>query len=385
MLFMASSLGVAVQTLAARSNEVTVWDAIYEHLEHTSWVGCSPWDLIQPSFMFIVGAAMPFSYANRRLRGEPWRAQFRHALWRSVILVLLGVFLASNGSPRTNFTFTNVLSQIGLGYTFVFLLLGSRMRIQLVAVVLILLLDWALFAVYPVPKTIDLPGELTLPADWRYMTGFYEHWEKHVNVAAMFDRWFLNLFPRNQYFFVNDGGYTTLNFIPSIATMLIGVIAGEWLQSSHSGGRKILVLFLVGSGCLIVGQALGDSVCPIVKRIWTPSWVIYSASWSIWLLAVFYGLIDVARWKRWAFPFVVVGMNSLAMYFMAQLTRGWTRNSLATHLSTLSEWSNDWIGALVPREIFGGTYGPIVAACTVLFAWWLVCYWMYLRGFFIRI
>jgi predicted acyltransferase len=385
MLFMASSFGSAAKTLGAGSMEVTVWDQIHEAMDHVAWVGCSPWDLIQAAFLFIVGAAMPYAYANRRAKGESWWHQFRHAAWRSAILVVLGIFLASNGSPRTNFVFTNVLSQIGLGYIFVFLLLGRRMRWQMLAIVLILVADWAVFALYPVAFPKDLIVSNAFPIDWRYQSGFFEHWEKHANVAADFDQWFLNFFPREQTFVRNDGGYTTLNFIPSIATMLIGVVAAEWLRTERPARRKIVVLFLAGSFCLIAGHSLGMTICPVVKRLWTPSWVLYSGSWTLWLLAFFYGVIDVAGWKRWAFPLVVVGMNSLAMYMMAQLTRDWTRATLATHLSTVAEWSHYWLSPNVPSDPFGGFLGPIVSSAAVLGAWWLVCYWLYRRRIFVRI
>lgn len=385
MLFMASSVGTAIQKLASRTIESTIWDDLLEYVDHARWVGCSPWDLIQPAFLFIVGAAMPFSYANRTARGQSWEDRFRHALGRSALLIVLGIFLSSNGEARTNFSFMNVLTQIGLGYCFVFLLLGRSIRVQFLAVAVILLADWALYAAYPVPPTVGNSGPLRFPADWEFQPGFLAHWEIHTNVGAAFDQWFLNLFPRENRFHYNPGGYVTLNFIPSIATMLIGVIAGEWLRRPCAGRQKIIGLFLAGAVCLIVGQILGRNVCPIVKRLWTPTWVLYSASWTLWLLALFYGVIELARWRRWAFPFVVVGMNSLAMYLMAQLTRSWTQSSLATHLNTLTNWLRDGFGPEIPTDVFRGSVGPLVAACAVLAAWWLVCFWLYRRRIFIRI
>lgn len=385
MLFMASAFGLAVGEISSRSKVATQWDVLHGYLEHAEWVGCTPWDLIQPAFLFIVGAAMPFAYANRQARGQSWRDQFGHAVRRSILLVLLGIFLSSNGSPRANFSFVNVLSQIGLGYTFVFLLLRCRTRVQAIAVLVILVADWSAFALFPTQPVQDYFGSEPLPGHWKFQTGLFEHWEKHANAGGAFDRWFLNLFPRDEHFLRNEGGYTTLNFIPSIATMLIGVMAGEWLRSKERPRRKILVLFLCGAFCLIAGQTMGQTVCPIVKRLWTPSWVLYSAGWTLWLLAGFYGVIDVAGWRRWAFPFVVVGMNSLAMYLMAQLTRRWTRMTLSTHLDTVVEWSSDWFGAHVPRDVFGGPYGPLVASFCVLAAWWFVCYWLYRRRIFFRI
>ncbi len=201
--------------------------------EHAEWRGCTFWDLIQPSFMFMVGVAMPFSYASRRARGEGWARLLGHALLRSFILIALAVFLSSNGSRHTHFSFVNVLGQIGLAYTFVFLLVGCHPAFQVGAAVAVLVADWLLFALYPLPGA-DFPSGTygAFEAQFR-MPGFFAHWNKNSNVGAAFDRWFLNLFPHpaGHPFLYNEGGYATLNFLPSIATILFGVLAGELLRS----------------------------------------------------------------------------------------------------------------------------------------------------------
>jgi predicted acyltransferase len=343
-----------------------------QQLEHVPWRGCSFWDLIQPSFMFLVGVAMPFSYAHRRARGDTWVGLLGHAVLRSIILVALAVFLASNGRSHTEYSFVNVLGQIGLGYTLVFLLLGGRTAVQLAAAVAILIGYWLYFAWHP------LPG-LEFPAA-RYganeveimMTGFFAHWNKNSNAAAAFDRWFLNLFPHpaDRPFQFNAGGYATLNFVPSIATMLFGVLAGELLRSSRSRVAKARILLLAGAACFVLGWILDVYVCPSVKRIWTPSWVISSTAWTCWMLAAFYTLIDVAGFRRWSFPLVVVGTNSIAIYLMAQLMQPFVRASLRTHFG---------------RELFSGPYGHLIQAVSVLFVLWLVCLWLYRQKIFIKI
>src|SRR5262249_41613809 len=156
---------------------------------------------------------------------------------------------------------------------------------------------------------------------WPFEHGLAAHWQKNANVAAAFDRWFLNLFPRQKPFVYNEGGYATLNFIPSIATMLFGVLAGRWLRTTRSGGGGGPGVVLAGRVWLVAGTALDTSYCPAIKRLWTPSWVVYSTAWTCWLLALFYGVIDVAGWRGWAFPLVVVGVNSIVMYVMAQLMK----------------------------------------------------------------
>src|SRR5260370_21363940 len=99
--------------------------------DHVAWTGCSFWDLIQPSFMFMVGVAIPYSHASRVAKGQSSVRIAAHVVYRSVILILLGIFLSSNGSDQTNFTFVNVLTQIGLGYAFVYMLRGRSLGFQL--------------------------------------------------------------------------------------------------------------------------------------------------------------------------------------------------------------------------------------------------------------
>jgi heparan-alpha-glucosaminide N-acetyltransferase len=347
-------------------------EALRQQLDHVPWRGGVFWDMIQPSFMFLVGVAMPFSYANRSARGETWPRMFGHALVRSAVLIALAVFLASNGSRYTHYSFVNVLGQIGLGYAFVFLLLGRRPSIQLAAALAILVADWMLFAWYPLPDS-DVPlarygaGETAIR-----MSGFFAHWNKNTNVAAAFDRWFLNLFPQppGHPFRFNEGGYATLNFIPSMATMIFGVLAGELLRSQRDRLAKLRILLMAGAVCCSLGMVLDTTVCPIVKRIWTPSWTIYSTGWTCWILAAFYGLIDVAGFRRWSFPLAVVGMNSIAIYLMAQLMKPFVATTLRTHLGP---------------DIFTGTYGPLMRATSTLLVFWLICFWMYRQRIFIKI
>ena len=382
MLAMASA-GLGIPQAAHLFPGHKVWQGLVFQLDHVAWVGCSFWDLIQPSFMFIVGVAMPFSFANRRERGDSWSRLFGHAVARSLILISLGIFLSSAWSKQTNFTFVNVLTQIGLGYTFVFLLLDRGPKTQFAAALAILAGYWVLFAAYPVPADqMDATRlGLGLPSNWEPLPGFAAHWEKNANVAAAFDGWFLNLFPQagGKPFRYNDGGYATLNFVPSIATMLFGVLAGELLRSSWPKGVKLKTLLIAAALGIALGTLLGGTVCPIVKRIWTPSWVVYSTGWTCALLAGFYAIIEIAGFRKWSFPLVVVGANSIAMYVMAQsLLKSWVPGTLQIHLGWV------WAG-ITGSELFGGPYGPIRQASAGLFVLWLICLWMYRQRIFIKI
>src|SRR5439155_2403557 len=143
------------------------------------------------------------------------------------LLVLLSIFRQSTLSRKTDCSFTNLLSQVGLVYPFLFLLAFARPRIQWLTAVGILFAYWAIFAFYPLPG----PGfdwkAVGIPDNWPHLTGFAAHWEKNANPAAAFDYWLLNLFPRESPFTFQSGGYETLNFIPSLATMLFGLMAGQ--------------------------------------------------------------------------------------------------------------------------------------------------------------
>src|SRR3954470_7661746 len=244
---------------------------VADMLEHREWVGVTPWDLIQPSFMFMVGVALPFSVASRRERGHAFGRLFAHAVLRSLILVLLGIFLRSQGRPQTYFTFEDVLTQIGLGYPFLFLLAWVRPRWQAVAAATILIGYWAAFALYPLPP----PGfdwtSVGVAVDWpHHLSGFAAHWDKNTNLAQAADVWFLNLFPRESPFRFNGGGYLTLNFVPSLATMIFGLLAGGLLKRDDLLPSKKVGLLLIGSAIGFVSGLLLDrlGLCPIVKRIW---------------------------------------------------------------------------------------------------------------------
>ena len=373
MLLMASS-GLGLAQVASHFPHSGLWQFIGQQTEHSNWVGCTLWDIIQPAFMFMVGVALPWSVTNRRARGQTFGNMLGHALWRAGLLVLLAVFLTSAWSERTEWVFTNVLAQIGLGYPFLFLLAFAKPRTQVLAAVGILFGIWLAFALYPLPSALSSwnvgNGAGSLP----HLRGFAAHWQKDTNLAAAFDRWFLNLFPRHTAFLSNAGGYQTLSFIPSIATMIFGLMAGQLLRSGLSWITKLERMAVAGLAGIIVGHALGVSgFCPMVKRIWTPSWAIFSAGWVCLLLASFVAIIEWRGWRSWTFPLVVAGLNPIALYCMWQLSAGFVRENLQRHFG--------------PHffQILGVVLDPVMQRAAVLAIFWLVLLWMYRRKIFIRI
>ncbi len=344
------------------------------HQTHVDWAGCSLHDLIQPSFSFLVGVALPYSVARRQAEGRTLGPLFGHALWRSVVLIALGIFLRSMHSRQTNFTFEDTLTQIGLGYPFLFLLAFRSVRTQWTAFGLILGGYWLAWALYPAPAPGFDYQAVKVPADWtHHYSGLAAHWNKNSNLGQAFDVWFLNQLPRESPFVANGGGYLTLSFIPTLATMILGLIAGGWLRVS-APVIPLRRLIIAGVVCLAVGGVLHfTGICPVVKRIWTPSWTIFSGGWCFLLLAAFCWVIETQGYRKWAFPLIVIGLNSIAAYLIAHLFEDFIASSFQIHLGR---------GIFA---IFGASLEPFIRGVVVLSIYWLMLFWMYRRKIFLRI
>ncbi len=372
LLMMAEVL--QIPAVASAFPDSAFWRVLGFHTSHVEWVGCSLHDLIQPSFSFLVGAALPFSIASRINRGQTAVTMVGHALWRSLLLVLLGVFLRSIGARETNWTFEDTLTQIGLGYPFLFALGFTKPRTQVAALVVILVGYWLAWAVAPVQPPWQGPVSANVFFHWPHdADGFAAHWNRNSNLGSDFDLWFLNLFPRQQEYLGNPGGYLTLNFVPTLGTMVLGLFAGRWLRSDFPVREKLTRMVVVGVVCIALGSLLHlTGVCPLVKRIWTPSWVLFSGGICLLWMAAFYAVVDVKRWRAWAFPLVVIGMNSIAAYLMAHLWPEFIAKALVTHLG---------------EHAFGfsGVFAPLLLGGCVLGVLWLVLFWMYRRKVFLRI
>jgi heparan-alpha-glucosaminide N-acetyltransferase len=351
------------------------WAIVAFNTQHVPWQGCSLHDLIQPAFSFLVGAAMPFSLANRRARGQTFGRLLVHALWRSVALVFLGIFLRSLHTPHTYWTFEDTLTQIGLGYTFLFLLAFASVRVQAIAFVAILVGFWAAFVLYPLPPPTFDYTQVGVPAGWPHLySGFLAHFNKNSNLSWAFDVWFLNLFPREAPFRFNSGGWSTLSFIPTLATMMLGLWAGMWLRSARGTTAKFNGLIAAGVALALAGLIFQWlHICPIVKRIWTSSYTLYSGGLVVLMLAAFYGLVELRGWRRWMFPLLVIGANSIAVYFMSFTMERFFASALVRHLGT------------APFQVLGAPFEPVLRGFGVLLCFWLILFWMYRRRIFVRI
>src|SRR5579863_3249586 len=351
------------------------WSVIGFNTEHVPWQGCSLHDLIQPAFSFLVGAALPFSIASRKMKGQSFGKMVGHAAWRAFLLIFLGIFLRSQWSRQTYFTFEDTLTQIGLGYEFLFLLGFARVRTQVLTLVLMLIFFWAAFALYPAPSPGFDYARVGVPADWTHnYTGFLSHWNKNSNLSWAFDVWFLNLFPREHPFVFNEGGWSTLSFIPTLATMILGLLAGEWLKGDGSKERKLRGLVIAGASLVLLGLVFQwAGICPIVKRVWTSSYTLYSGGLVLLILAGFYALLDWKERRQWAFPLVVIGMNSIAVYVMSWTMESFLGSALDRHFGPTISF------------LAGPTFQPVLHGFLIVLVFWLILLWMYRRKIFLRI
>ena len=363
-------------TVARALPESGFWNLLAKHQSHVEWVGCTLHDLIQPSFSFIVGLSLAFSLAARRAAGRGPVSILGHALWRALLLVFLGIFLRSVGKPATHFTFEDTLTQIGLGYGFLSLAGFGSQRARWMAFLGILIGVWWAFASYAAPVFPEgLPPGVS--AEWwskNQLAGMASHWNKNANLSWAFDRWFLNLFPREKPFEFNPGGYATLSFIPTLATMILGLIAGDVLRGQGEAGAKLKWLVYFGTGLWLAGWLMHFvGICPVVKRIWTPSWVLTSGGCCLLLMAAFYYVAEILCWRWWTLPLLVIGSNSIAAYCMDHLFVGFIRAALKTHL-----------GASV-FTFAGPAYEALVHGACVLTVIWTLLFLLYRKRCFLRI
>lgn len=390
--------GFSFYEMAHRFPDSAVWSSLSGMFTHAQWSGATIWDLIMPAFVFIVGVSIPYSYAIRKQHGDSDKRIFFHALLRAFTLIILGVTLLipiqtmpdflwpflilALSLPITTFIFRilridfqkrhrlidtvwwgsilssstihlflefdripgfhlgNILSQIGLSYVFAFLLVNRSRTMQGLTAAMILAMYWLAFLSYPLPSAgFDLNTVGVLPSDEIYI-GYFAHWNKNTNLAAAFDLWFLNLFPRPEPFLFNSHGYQTLNFIPTMVSMIFGVMVGEYLHSNRPRTELRNGLF-AASGLAIFGGLMGGwFLCPIVKSIWTPSWVLFSTGCILTIFAFLYHVIDVRNRHGWTFPLVVAGRNPLILYILALNYRWWVlapwRHTLGPSLSTVA-------------------------------------------------
>jgi len=316
---------------------------------HVDWEGFHFYDLIFPLFVFIVGLVLPFSLTRRLEAGANRRQLYRHAFQRLVLLLLLG--LIYNGLLDFNLhelRFLGVLQRIAIAYFFATLLvMNLKVRGQVITTGLILVIYWAIMAWVPVPG---------------FGRGVYT---PQGNLAAYIDQHFLPK-PYCCYDYGDNEGI--ISMLPAIATCMLGALAGHWLRSNQSQRRK--ALGLVVGGVVSLGVGLVWSLAfPIIKNIWSSSFVLFAGGWSLLLLALFYWIIDIRGLKRWAFFFTVIGANPITIYIVNRFFDFRLLGNIFIHGFV------DYLGGWKP-------FITEVAAVTVS---WLFLYFLYRRKIFLKV
>jgi predicted acyltransferase len=323
-----------------------------EQFEHVEWDGFHLEDLIFPLFLFISGVTMPFSLTQRIERGDSKGALYWRILRRVVLLVFLGMIY--NGFFKFDWAHTrypSVLGRIGLAYGLAALIvINTRVRTQAGWTIGILLVYWAAMKLIPVPGVGA--GVLTMEGS---LAGYVD---RHLLPGML-------LYPG-----IHDPE-GLLSTIPAISTALLGALAGHWLRAPRPrGASKVLGLAVAGGVCLGLGR-LWDVWFPINKNLWSSSFVLYAGGWSLLLLTLFYLLIDVWGLRRWAFVFVVIGLNPITIY----IAKG--------HLIDFN---------LPVRFLFDGAlrhvdklFRPVLFSLAVLFVEWLFLYVLYRKKVFLKV
>jgi predicted acyltransferase len=268
-------------------------EQLSQQLEHVEWEGFRFYDLIFPLFLFLVGCVLPYSLEKYR---ENPQSQYVRILRRTLLLVALGLMNA--GILQFHFAelrYAGVLQRIGICYGIAALVyLHVRPRGQAILLLTILFGYWGLLSFVPVPGGVA--GDLT-PSG---------------NLAGYVDRLLLpgKIFPQYYGFGDNEG---ILSTIPAVATTILGALAGQFLRSAVTPNKKVIGLALAGATSLGIGYVWAMWF-PLIKILWTSSFVLVSGGWSLLLLALFYTFTDVIGWKRWAAVFTVIGANAITIY-----------------------------------------------------------------------
>ena len=318
----------------------SVFGGIARQFHHVAWEGGVFWDMVQPAFMFIVGVAMPFALAIRAQQGATFSDQAKHVAIRALKLIVLSQVLISIGGGELSFQLINVLAQIALTYFLTFWILQLKWRTQAGVAMGLLVFHTALFFLFPGPEGA---------------------FSREGNIGQVIDKAILG--------YNYSGSYVTINFITSTVTTLIGAWVGQLLLTTR---RHTVVMMKLVEGAVVsfVMVFAFWALVPAVKRIWTATFTFYSAGWVLLMMLTFYYFIEVKGYRKWTFPLVVLGANSIFIYSVYMVLRGWIDNAVAVFTG---------------RYEFLGTLAPVFQSLTVLAVLWYLNYFLYKRKIFIKI
>jgi heparan-alpha-glucosaminide N-acetyltransferase len=312
---------------------------VTHQFEHKPWGGAVFYDLIMPAFLFMVGVAMPFSLGRRIERGERFPELVKQTAFRSLRLLLISQIILSIALSRPHLQFHNVLTQVAATSFLCLFLMRLKFWQQGAAALLLLAVHSGLFLLFPGPDGSFQPVS---------------------NIGAVIDR------------FLMGGNYpwpcVNLNFIPETASVLFGLWTGQLLRNGKPLTTQ-LIRMSIGAVLAFSAGLLFSPLIPINKWLWTASYTLYTTGWSLLGLILFYLIIEFGGIRRPMFPLVVVGMNSLFVYCIEELFRGWINRSL---------------GVFTGGFQFIGTWAPVAQSCVTLAFIWYLAYWLYQKKIFIK-
>lgn len=335
----------------AKATGSSMMEAVSYQFTHPEWHGFRIYDLIFPLFLFMAGVATPYSIGNELEKGKTRNELLWRVVRRGLVLVLFGIIL-NNGleiRPLAEMRLPSVLGRIGLAYMFANIIyLYSGFRAQIIWFWALLIGYWLMLLFNAAP---GFPmGDLTMEG----------------NFASYIDR---NIIPGKLYLIIHDPE-GLVSTIPAISTGLLGIFAGKLLKTTDiTMQRKALYLLIGGVIALLLAQAW-NLVFPINKNLWTSSFVFHAGGLSLIFLSLFYYIIDVLGYKRWAFFFSVIGMNSILIYMSGKFIN-WSYTNKA-----LFQWL--W-------QIVGDPYNPVVMVLTLLLVKWGFLYFLYKKRVFLRV
>lgn len=334
--------------------------AAYWPLKHAQWNGWTPADLIFPSFLFLVGVSMVFSFCARLRRGETRKQIFLHALKRSLVLIALGILV--NVSPIIGvdlhaWRFEGVLQRIALCYVAAaVLVLWTSRRAQLIAIAACLIGYWVILRFVPVPG-VGLPGQ-----DFPFM-------DPDRNLVAWLDR---TLFTGRLYNGTRDPE-GLISTIPALATTLMGVMTGYWLRSGKNPRAKVVVMLMFGLVSLVAGLVWSHWF-PINKNLWTSSFVLLTAGFALMFLALLYWILEIKQWRKlWTVPLLVLGMNAIVGFVADALVwgPGYTFKVTAENGATVT-WHEAAQAGLMSWGASPANASLLYSIAAVLFCWTLL-------------
>jgi predicted acyltransferase len=336
----------------AKATNSPFWLGFANQLTHPAWNGFHMYDLIFPLFLFMAGVSSPFSVGRELEKGNGRQKVLVRVIKRGLILVALGVF-HNNGLNHwkafSDIRFGSVLGRIGLAYMFAnIIFIYAKRNAQIIWFWALIIGYWLLLKFTSAPGF--QPGDLTMEG----------------NFTSYIDRLFL---PGKLYLGIHDpeGWLATM---PAISTGLLGILAGSYIKKSpHNGGRKSAWMALTGIGFIALAL-LWNLDFPINKNLWTSSFVCLVGGISLLFFSIFYYIIDVKGFKKWAFFFKVIGMNSILIYLSGHFI-DWEH---ATH--GIFGWLRDITPALI---------APVIMAICYVFVKWLFLYFMYRQKLFLKV